>query len=375
MSMNATIPPAQYQMPSFGAPGGVTYFANVLLELGFHVYNAPYGPWFDRPNGKIFEISRQIERTAAIPYFLTDPLLSPIRAVDIAWSHQWATPSYAGTRAIVGIRDPRQALFSQWRRTNKSGRFAGDYRKFLETPYYYLGFSPVDEWVLWHALWLNRPGGGDFVLRFEQAKSDPVAAFRPLLEWMGQTADDDAIRNAAARSSVERAREADPAGGIVVKGALRDFDAHSDGAIEAIFNRSATPIFETLELPADMRDLPRAVESLAARFDGMRATDLIALARAGLFTDLRAALAATAKKGPFELQLQAAIKTLDRLFATPVFPHLNHQDPALSSSAAAVIGTLARSATPDLNLKIANDVQARPLSRRLLTAARRLLPV
>lgn len=373
--MNADIGPTQFQMASFGAPGGVTYFVNVLLELGFHVYNAPFGPWFDRANDRIFANSKQIERTIAVPYFLADPIRPPTRDIDIAWSHQWATPSYAGIRAIVGIRDPRQALFSQWRRANKFGRFAGDYRDFLSTPYYYLGFSPIDEWVLWHALWLNRPSGGDFVLRFERAKSDPVAAFRSLLAWMEQTAGDDAIREAAARSSFERAREADPVGGIVVKGALRDFDAHSDAAIDAAFDRSATPIFETLELPADMRNLPRAVEALATRFDGMRASKLIELAGAGLFADLRAEIAATPNKGPFELQLQTGLATLDRLFVTPVFPHLNHQDPAFRSTAAAVIGTLARSATPDLNQKIVTDAHMRRPFGRLVYAARRLLRV
>lgn len=362
---------AAIQLASFGAPCGMTYFVNVLLELGFHVYNTPFGPWYDRTTRRVVDLSRQVERSTGIPYFVESPIRPPHRPLDIAWAHLWATPCCEIAPAIIGIRDPRQALYSQWRRTNKIGQFPGTYRQFLESPYYHLGFSPIDEYVLWHALWLLRPGNRDFVLRFEAAKSAPIDEFGRLLRWMDQFAPDASIANAAAQSSVEKARVADPTGMIVVEGALRDFERESSAEIEALFARTALPMFETLDVPRDMRDLSTAIDGLVARFGPTAHPQLVDMARFGLFFEMRGEFKRTPQLGPVERQLKVAIDTLERLYFSPIYPYFNHADPMLQRSAAAIIGTLARSATPQINF-VEPSAPPSPL-RRALSAARRVL--
>lgn len=363
------------QLATFGAPCGATFFANVLLELGFHVYNTPFGPWYDRKNKRIVDNSNQLERSVGIPFFLERPLRPPHRATEIAWSHLWATPGCIIAPTIIGIRDPRQALFSQWRRVKKSGRFSGTYRQFLESPYYHLGLSPIDEYIVWHTLWLIRPGDRDFVLRFEAAKETPIDEFGRLLRWMDQSASSESIAEAASRSSVTEARAADPTGAIVIKGALRDYEQHSNAEIEALFSHTAIPLFERLEIPPEMRDLSSAIDALIARFGPPKSQLIVDMARLGLFFDMRNAFKRKPPLGPLEMQLKVALDILERLYISPIFPYFNHADPTLLPAAAVVFGTLARSATPHLQLSLTSRTSARSSLRRVLDAARRVIRI
>ena len=55
-----------FQIASFGASGGVTYLANILMELGFHTYIAHMGPWYDREKRELALDSLQLRQACDI---------------------------------------------------------------------------------------------------------------------------------------------------------------------------------------------------------------------------------------------------------------------------------------------------------------------
>lgn len=364
-----------FQIASFGLPSGVTWLANVLLELGVYTYNLPMGDWLDRSSGRPLEMTHQFATgDGSMPFFrkaqelpeIVEPLIHGPR---VGWSHQWPTPAFLDSPVIVWYRDPRGAAYSQFVRQQRHGH-AGSLRTFLTSQWGPTGLSPQDEWALYHLLWLRLvPRDSLAIASFDRAKAEPVAVVRPLLAFLDVPAADAAIERAAAESSVARALSAQATSSrdksIIRKGDPDEW-------------RSAIPASE-LELfaglPADVLGALEGGEELSALLDvpaalrrieelaGDRIPDGAAdhLARLSLFDAEKALRAAELESRAASVALVAFDLTRD-LLSPPLFRWLNLSSAIPGETVAAVLAGLSRAAVPELVLRRA--AERRPAADR-----------
>ena len=124
-------------------PNGVTYLLNIFLELDLLVYRCPIpssGPfansWIRKGRRHLI---RQDEFKALRPYLpslLEDHLYLFEKDVQVHWYHPLELEEYADVGLLVYVRDPRDSLFSWFRRQKKLGNVDADmsFEKYLLTP-------------------------------------------------------------------------------------------------------------------------------------------------------------------------------------------------------------------------------------------------
>lgn len=123
--------------------------------------------------------------------------------VEVEWAHIWPTGATAGAKIVYFIRDPRDALFSRYRRESPDVTF----REFLDFPDSQTLLDKIDTWYLFNEAWLQQP---DLIIcRFEDYKQDARATLQAVLDGIGFGADPDAIDEAVLRSGFEHAAAAE----------------------------------------------------------------------------------------------------------------------------------------------------------------------
>lgn len=123
--------------------------------------------------------------------------------VEVEWAHIWPTGATAGAKIVYFIRDPRDALFSRYRRESPDVTF----REFLDFPDSQTLLDKIDTWCLFNEAWLQQPDL--FVCRFEDYKQDARATLQSVLDGIGLAADPAALDQAVLRSGYERAAAAE----------------------------------------------------------------------------------------------------------------------------------------------------------------------
>jgi hypothetical protein len=359
-----------FQIASFGASGGITYLVNVLLELGFHTYAAHMGPWFDREKKEISLDTIQLRQAHALPYLQRRPLTPPSRAVDIAYSHQWPTPLYTIFPTIILHRDPRQTMFSQWRRVNAKW-FRGSFLDFLSEPYYYLGMSPVDEWLLWHILWRTIVAPQKYFIKFELSKTQPRQEVGRLLSWIGENVAEQEILKAINRSSYDAVKSSDPNGNILTAGNLDDYKTKVRPDDMAPIDKHCVALYENEKIPEGATSIIASVNLLQERFGRLSSSEYESMLCHGSFYDLRSALRKTKRKPYSDLMLAEAIQKTEKFMTTSVFHGLmNLMDPNAKIVLASMLFVFSQSDYPELihpKSTTAKLTQKRKKITRLLT--------
>jgi hypothetical protein len=205
--------PATVEAVSPEFPCGTAWLANCLLELRVPIWRL----WGFDTRSEWIEASGGTHRYVAThdPWKQTLAALRPGRTlrfrdgIAARFSHDWPWQLADCARIVLVVRDPRDALHSQWHRHRDNHGLdpAVSFGEFVQRPFFEAPFSSVDMLWLYLYRWLSycdRHPGEVLVLRFEDWKHEPETVLRGVCDWLGLEVSAGEIRDAAAASEVRR---------------------------------------------------------------------------------------------------------------------------------------------------------------------------
>lgn len=185
-------------------PCGATWLINCFLALGIKTYRTTVGGdmWIPAGSGWILNPDEEPLKKW-LPALSDAQHFTFLDGIEVEWAHIWPTGKTADARVIYFIRDPRDALFSRYRRESPEVSF----KEFLDFPDPQTLLGKLETWNLFNEAWLSQPDL--MVFRFEDYKQDALATLKAVLGFSGITASEPAIRKAVERSGFERAAAAE----------------------------------------------------------------------------------------------------------------------------------------------------------------------
>jgi len=229
--------PVTFDVVSPEFPSGAAWLVNCLLELRVPVWEL----WGFDTRAEWTELGDGTHRYTATHEPWKQTLAAAVRgrvvrfrpALAARFSHGWPWEMAENARMVIVVRDPRDALHSEWHRQRDNHGLASSvsFTEFVRRPFFDAPLSSVDMlWLYLHS-WLgyrDRHPEQVFVLRFEDWKRDPATALRGVAAWLGIDATDVEVRGATTASEVGRLQQ--------VEAALRALDPHARR-----FNRRGQP--------------------------------------------------------------------------------------------------------------------------------------
>ncbi len=222
-------------------PCGAAWLASCCLELGIPVWK----PWG-------LDIQDYWQRLEAFQYRYikpptsfqgTLPGLQTGRAFTFLpepvprFSHRWPLTVPDQNRTILFVRDPRDALYSDWQRKLRNQQIATDlsYQAFLTSPYHHYPFTQRDYLLLFLRMWQSVLSDREhLIIRFEDFKTEPGETLKRALDFMGVNATEAQLETALSASDYK-----------VVKRIEDDFEGTPDNP-QSLSNRAGIP-FEYLQ--------------------------------------------------------------------------------------------------------------------------------
>jgi len=195
-------------------PCGSGWLGNCFLELGIALWK----PWG-------LDIQKKWERLAPFHYRYVEgpsPLQQTLPALVTGrefifrphpvprFSHQWPLICSGQKKIVFFVRDPRDALYSEWRRQQANGRLPRNvgFPEFLTSRYYHYPFSFRDYLLLFLRLWktvLSKEK--HLIVRFEDYKADAYATLKRVTRFLGLKVSASELQRAVERSDFSVAKE------------------------------------------------------------------------------------------------------------------------------------------------------------------------
>ncbi len=199
-------PSHDFDIVSPELPAGSAWLVNCLLELNVAVWQ----PWDVAINGEWQRISanRYGYLKPNQQWHQTLPALKQGRVFDFQAdlsgraSHRWASLTASNKRLILFVRDPRDLLFSQWRRNqfNVAG-FSDSFEQFLQSNYHHYPINQVDFLRLFLKLWqIESEKFNHVLIRFEDYKTNPDATLKKVLRFLQVERTDEQVELALSAS-------------------------------------------------------------------------------------------------------------------------------------------------------------------------------
>ncbi len=172
-------------------PCGAAWLASALLELGVPLWR-PWGiddtdAWIPLA-GNHWRYAFPGSGWSRLVPALVDGRCFRLRTRPVPrFTHAWPGQLPVTPRVVVVVRDPRDALYSAWRRARRGGQpvpasFAG----WAADEHRELPMSRAQHTRIWWQAWLTHLAGTPHrVLRFEDFKRAPRAALRAMLAFLG----------------------------------------------------------------------------------------------------------------------------------------------------------------------------------------------
>lgn len=191
---------------------GVTFLTNILLELNIKTI---FGP--DKSHSFWEETGGQYTIKNDDSYYfyrLYTPAFEKKRTfpfdkgLEVYFSHFYEACIY-NRPTILFVRDPRDAIYSLYKRTNFSEKndFKSYLTNILETSQT-IRMTPVLEWVYFHEFYLEFAKSKQLLLiRFEDIKAEPEKYVKHILNFMDVSKTDSEISSAILNSSFEKAKK------------------------------------------------------------------------------------------------------------------------------------------------------------------------
>lgn len=186
-------------------PSGATWLINCLLELGIKTYRfSPAGMWH-RSGDRWLLRSHEYLLRKWLPALVDHPHFVFRDDVEVQWMHEWFTDDYADHEVLYFVRDPRDALYSRYKR--EASLFS--YSEFATFPDTYTLLDKITNWWLYNKTWLTHPRLHLF--RFEDYKADAEGTLAAVLKALQLDYGGPDITNAVQCSTFDRAAAAERA--------------------------------------------------------------------------------------------------------------------------------------------------------------------
>jgi hypothetical protein len=185
-------------------PSGVTWLVNCFLELGICCYRYHRRHLYMRRGNREYQHPREdiLNRWLPALHRHRDNGFRFREGIEVEWTHDWPRRRYRNNDALFFVRDPRDALYSRYKRDDSDLGFR-DYASILDPGSL---LDRVDNWCLHARSWLSRNAT---VTRFEDYKADAERTLRGVLDHLGIAAYDEVIARAVFESDYEKARAAE----------------------------------------------------------------------------------------------------------------------------------------------------------------------
>ena len=203
---------AQIVSPPFSC--GVAWLINALLYLDVKVTNTGFNPghWQQAGDAWALSDSALAHLKWHLPVLHERQQFKVSEPLEVFWEHRldFAAVSHP---TILFVRDPRDAVYSLYRRNYAKNISLGGYlNRPDEWPDHFPGLfqmPPLETYAYFCWFWLAM---GEVMpvklVRFEDVKAAPVRVLREVLQYLGVERTDEQIRAAVASSGVEQARRA-----------------------------------------------------------------------------------------------------------------------------------------------------------------------
>lgn len=186
-------------------PCGATWLINCLLVLGIKTYRVgPEGQemWVKGLQGWQLDPRENILKQW-LPVLSQREHFEFCDQLEVQWLHEWPTDADWNHRVLYFIRDPRDAMYSRYRREGASLPFI-DYLAFPDA---FSLLEKIDHWRAFNETWMAHPNLK--VVRFEDYKADALQLLRQVVEWIGLSRSENELINAVENSSFETAAQAE----------------------------------------------------------------------------------------------------------------------------------------------------------------------
>lgn len=192
-------------LPSPREPSGATWLINCLLELGIRTFRySPDGMWRREKGRWLLNPHEQLLRKW-LPALSDHDRFDFRNDIEVQWMHEWRSEKYTDSQIVYFVRDPRDALFSRYKREAPQLSFA----EFAAFPDVRTLLDKVVNWKLFNEGWLSHPRLT--VVRFEDYKADAGRTLRQVLHAMGVEYGPADIDRAVRTSTYDRAAAAERA--------------------------------------------------------------------------------------------------------------------------------------------------------------------
>jgi hypothetical protein len=211
----------EFNLVSAPFASGIAWPVNILLALGIRATHVSPrysdGSWVVTPGSPGVE-SLAPEAWELLRWHLPVVLerrnrfrLAP--GIEVYWEHRLDFARRAERPTLVFVRDPRDAIYSLYRRHHeKSLSFLAYLRRPDVFPDHFpemFGLPPAETWAAWHAMWLGlRDVMQIKFFRFEEWRAAPIEGVREMLAFLGTDRTEAEIREALECSTVEHAKAA-----------------------------------------------------------------------------------------------------------------------------------------------------------------------
>ncbi len=187
-------------------PSGATWLINCFLELGIKTSRETIGEmWIPVAGGGYVLNPVENHLKKWLPMLSRQEVFHFRDDIEVVWAHHWPRKYHAGHRIVYFVRDPRDALFSRYRRESPDLSF----QEFLNFPDPKTLLDKASNWCLFNELWLSQPNIRAF--HFEDYKQDARRTLEAVLGFLGLCVGELALLGALEASTFEKAAEAEKA--------------------------------------------------------------------------------------------------------------------------------------------------------------------
>ena len=184
-------------------PSGATWLINCLLELGIRTFRySPRGMW-QRQNGRWRLSAHEQVLRKWLPALSDHDSFDFREDIEVQWMHEWRSERHANSQILYFVRDPRDSLFSRYKREAPLLSFA----EFVAFPDVRTLLDKVVTWRLFNERWLSHPNMT--VVRFEDYKMNAERTLSHVLDAMGLEFSDTCISRAVQASTYDRTAAAE----------------------------------------------------------------------------------------------------------------------------------------------------------------------
>ena len=184
-------------------PSGASWLINCFLLLNIKTFRIEDKRMWRKQGAKYYLQPQEFKLKKWLPALSENSSFSFLDDIEVQWTHDWPRGEHLERKVIFFVRDPRDALFSRYKRENSDL----NYEEFIEFPDTVTLLDKITNWKLFCLSWLEHPNIS--IARFEDYNEDPFGTLKRILDFVNISVPEERIRFAVEGSSFERASEAE----------------------------------------------------------------------------------------------------------------------------------------------------------------------